>query len=321
MHQILDRQEDPMSRRTPRFLAAVLAVAALALGACADDTADQPTADATTAAAFPVTVGTVTLQQRPEKIVSLSATATEMLFAIGAGQQVTAVDDQSNYPSEAPKSELSGFTPNAEAIAAKSPDLVVISNDINKIVDQLTKLKIPVLLASAAKTLDDSYAQLTDLGKLTGHPDEAADVVQRMKDDIDKLVKDLPQRSAKLTYFHELGPELYTATSKTFIGSIYSLAGLENVADPADANGAAGGYPQMSQEAIVKANPDFVFLSDTKCCKQTPETVKARPGWSAITAVRTGQIVPLDDDIASRWGPRVVDLLREIAGAVAKVPA
>jgi iron complex transport system substrate-binding protein len=310
-----------MLRRTPRLVAAVLAAAALTLGACADDTTEQPAADATTAAAFPVTVGAVTLQERPEKIISLSATATEMLFAINAGSQVTAVDDNSNYPPEAPKSDLSGFTPNAEAIAARSPDLVVISNDINKVVEQLTRLKIPVYVAPAAKTLDDSYAQLADLGKLTGHPGEAAAVVQRMKDDIAKLVKDLPQRSDKLTYFHELGPELYTATSKTFIGSIYALAGLENIADPADANGSAGGYPQLSQEAIVKANPDFVFLADTKCCKQTAETVQARPGWAGITAVRTGRVVPLDDDIASRWGPRVVDLLRDIVDAVAKVPA
>lgn len=309
-----------MLRRTPRLVAAAFA-AALTLGACADDTTGQPSADDTTAAAFPVTVDNVTLQERPRKIISLSATATEMLFAINAGPQVTAVDDNSNYPPEAPKSDLSGFTPNAEAIAARSPDLVVISNDINKIVEQLTRLKIPVYLAPAAKTLDDSYAQLTDLGKLTGHPDEAAAVVQRMKDDVAKLVKDLPQRSDKLTYFHELGPELYTATSKTFIGSIYGLAGLENIADPADANGAAGGYPQLSQEVIVKANPDFVFLGDTKCCKQTAETVRGRPGWAGITAVRTGQIVPLDDDIASRWGPRIVDLLRDIVEAVAKVPA
>jgi iron complex transport system substrate-binding protein len=310
-----------MHRRTPRFLAVALAAVALTLGACADGRTDEPAADATTAAAFPVTVGNVVLQKRPEKIVSLSPTTTEMLFAIDAGAQVTAVDDQSNYPAEAPKTELSGFTPNAEAIAAKAPDLVVISNDTNKIVEQLTKLKIPVYLAPAAKTLDDTYGQLDDLGKLTGHPDEAADVVRRMKDEIDKLIKDLPQRSAKLTYFHELGPELYTATSRTFIGSIYSLAGLENVADPADASGAAGGYPQMSQEAVVKANPDFVFLADTKCCKQTPDTVRARPGWSGITAVRAGQVVPLDDDVASRWGPRVVDLLREVVAAVAKAPA
>ncbi|MEV0806399.1 ABC transporter substrate-binding protein [Micromonospora sp. NPDC050200] len=311
-----------MSGRTPRLLAATLAVAALTLGACAEKTStDTPAAGSSPSATFPVTVGELTLEKRPEKIVSLSPSATEMLFAIGAGKQVTAVDDQSNYPPEAPKSELSGFQPNAEAIAAKTPDLVVLSNDTNKIVEQLTTLKIPVLLTPAAATLDDSYRQITDLGALTGHPDEAADITKRMKDDIAKLVKDLPQRSEKLTYFHEVGPELYTATSKTFIGSIYALAGLENIADPADADGKNGGYPQLSQEVIVKADPDFVFLADTKCCQQTPETVKARSGWAGLTAVKNNQVIVLDDDIASRWGPRVVDQVRAIVDAVAKVPA
>ncbi|MEU8026528.1 ABC transporter substrate-binding protein [Micromonospora haikouensis] len=312
-----------MFRRTPRLFAATLAVAALALGACAEKSPDEaPTPGGTSAtAAFPVTVGNLTLDKRPEKIVSLSPTATEMLFAIGAGKQVAAVDDQSNYPPDAPKSDLSGFQPNAEAIAGKSPDLVVLSNDTNKIVEQLTTLKIPVLLTPAATTLEDTYRQLIELGTLTGHPNEAADVNNRIKDDIAKLTKDLPQRSAKLTYYHELGPELYSATSKTFIGSIYALAGLENIADASDADGKNGGYPQLSQEIIVKANPDFVFLADTKCCKQSPETVKARSGWAGVTAVKNNQVVALDDDIASRWGPRVVDLLRAVVDAVAKVPA
>ncbi|WP_431973328.1 ABC transporter substrate-binding protein [Micromonospora haikouensis] len=312
-----------MFRRTPRLFAATLAVAALALGACAEKSPDEaPTPGGTSAtAAFPVTVGNLTLDKRPEKIVSLSPTATEMLFAIGAGKQVTAVDDQSNYPPDAPKSDLSGFQPNAEAIAGKSPDLVVLSNDTNKIVEQLTTLKIPVLLTPAATTLEDTYRQLIELGTLTGHPNEAAGVNNRIKDDIAKLTKDLPQRSTKLTYYHELGPELYSATSKTFIGSIYALAGLENIADASDADGKNGGYPQLSQEIIVKANPDFVFLADTKCCKQSPETVKARSGWAGVTAVKNNQVVALDDDIASRWGPRVVDLLRAVVDAVAKVPA
>ncbi|WP_343449674.1 ABC transporter substrate-binding protein [Micromonospora oryzae] len=312
-----------MFRRTPRLFAATLAVAALALGACAEKSSDDaPTPGGTSAAAaFPATVGKLTLDRRPEKIVSLSPTATEMLFAIGAGKQVTAVDDQSNYPPDAPKSDLSGFQPNAEAIAGKSPDLVVLSNDTNKIVEQLTTLKIPVLLTPAATTLEDTYRQIIELGALTGHPNEAASVNDRMRDDIAKLTKDLPQRSAKLTYYHELGPELYSATSKTFIGSIYALAGLENIADASDADGKNGGYPQLSQEIIVKANPDFVFLADTKCCKQSPETVKARSGWAGVTAVKNNQVVALDDDIASRWGPRVVDLLRAVVDAVAKVPA
>lgn len=312
-----------MSRRTPRLFAAALAVGALLLGGCAEKTStDTPAAgNGSAAASFPVTVGRLTLAKRPEKIVSLSPTATEMLFAIGAGRQVTAVDDQSNHPAEAPKSDLSGYQPNAEAIAGRSPDLVVLNNDTNKIVDQLTTLKIPVLLIPAATTLDDTYQQITDLGRLTGHPAEADALTTKMKDDIAALTKDLPKRARKLTYYHELGPELYSATSKTFIGSIYALAGLENIADPSDADGKNGGYPQLSQEIIIKANPDFVFLADSQCCKQTPETVKARSGWAGITAVKNNQIVALDDDVASRWGPRVVDLLREIVDATAKVPA
>ncbi|WBB77984.1 ABC transporter substrate-binding protein [Micromonospora sp. WMMD882] len=311
-----------MFRRTPRIATVALAVAALALGACADPTADEPAGDAGDATGgFPVTVGALTLEKRPEKIVSLSATATEMLFAIGAGPQVTAVDEQSNFPTEAPKTDLSGFQPNAEAIAARNPDLVVLSDDRNKIVDQLTALKIPVHQTPAAQTLDDTYRQITELGQLTGRVDEATDLTTRMRDDIAKLVKDLPQRADKLSYFHELGPELYTATSRTFIGSLYALVGLENIADASDADGASGGYPQLSQEVIVSADPDFVFLSDTKCCQQTPETVKARAGWSGLSAVQNNQVVPLDDDVASRWGPRVVDLLRAIVDAVAKAPA
>ncbi|MFI7076437.1 ABC transporter substrate-binding protein [Micromonospora sp. NPDC049903] len=309
-----------MFSRTPRVFAATLAVAALALGACAETSSETPsTGESRSGAAFPVTVGSLTLEQRPEKIVSLSATATEMLFAIGAGPQVTAVDDQSNHPADAPKTDLSGYQPNAEAVAAKNPDLVVLSDDRNKIVDQLTTLKIPVYLTPAAQTLDDSYRQITELGTLTGNADAAGDVVQRMKNDITKIVAEVPQRVQAPTYFHELGPELYTATSKTFIGSIYALAGLENIADAADADGKNGGYPQLSQEVIVQANPDFVFLSDVKCCQQSAATVKARSGWSGIEAVKNDQIVELDDDVASRWGPRVVDLLRTIVDATNKV--
>ncbi|GAB1692274.1 ABC transporter substrate-binding protein [Krasilnikovia sp. M28-CT-15] len=313
-----------MFTRAPRALTVALTAltaAALTLTAgCAGDGARTagPGPSGSAAASYPVTVGKVTLTARPEKIVSLSPTATEMLFAIGAGKQVTAVDENSNYPPEAPKGDLSGFQPNAEAIAAKDPDLVVISNDLNKIMDQLAQLKIPVYLAPAAVTLDDTYRQTADLGTLTGHATEAQTVVTKMKSDIAQIVTTVPQRTAKPTYYYELGPELYSVTSKTFVGSLFAMAGLANIADPADADGAKGGYPQLSEEFIVKANPDFVFLADTKCCGQSAATVKARKGWSSVTAVTKDQIVALDDDIASRWGPRVVDLLRTIVGATAQ---
>lgn len=251
----------------------------------------------------------------PKRIVSLSPTATEMLFAIGAGGQVVAADEYSNYPAQAPKTSLSGFTPNAEAIAAYNPDLVVLAADAKGIVAQLGKLNIPVYLASDAKTIDDTYAQITELGKRTGHEPEAKALNERMRSDLSKLVKDLPERDKPLTYYYELDPALYTATSKTFIGSLFAQAGLVNVADPADTSGS--GYPQITAEALIKANPDMIFLADT-IMGETPEKVKARPGWSAVTAVAKGNIAALDSDIASRWGPRVVDLMRAITDAVSK---
>ncbi|MBU2667738.1 ABC transporter substrate-binding protein [Actinoplanes bogorensis] len=306
------------------FTAALAATTLLLAGACGgNDDSAQPaaTTPSSAAASYPVTVGDLTLDARPEKIVSLSATATEMLFAIGAGAQVTAVDDQSNFPADAPKSDLSGFKPNAEAIAAKDPDLVVLANDIDKIVSQLTALKIPVFLAAATADLDGTYEQIGQLGTLTGHADEAGALSTQMKTDIDKIVKDVPQRSTPLSYYYELDPTFYSVTSKTFVGSVFTLFGLTNVADPADADGAKSGYPQLSAEALVKSDPDTIFLADSKCCQQSPATVAARKGWSTITAVKSKQIYALDDDIASRWGPRTVDLVRAIADAVTKVPA
>jgi cobalamin transport system substrate-binding protein len=252
-------------------------------------------------------------QGYPSKIVSLSPTATEMLFAIGAGPQVVAVDEYSNYPPDAPKTNLSGFTPNAEAIAAKSPDLVVLNDDSKGIVAQLNTLKIKTQLTPAAKTIDDTYRQIKELGEVTGHRKEADTLNQKIKDDLATLVKDLPKRDKPLTYFYELDPALYTATSKTFIGSLFTSAGLVNVADPADSSGT--GYPKLSAEALINANPDMIFLADT-VMGETPEKVKARAGWAGVAAVAKGRIVVLDSDIASRWGPRVVELMRAIVNAV-----
>ena len=309
-----------------RALTAALAAAALLLaGGCGGtDPSDTSTGSSTPGAsstAYPVTVGTLTLAQRPEKIVSLTPTATEMLFAIGAGPQVVAVDDQSNYPSTAPKTDLSGFKPSAEAIAAKNPDLVVLSDDIDKIVAQLGKLKIPVFLTPAATSMDDTYREIGQLGALTGHQAEAEALHQQMTAQIGKIVAGVPARRKPLSYYYELDPTLYSVTSKTFIGSIFAMFGLTDVADAADPSGTKGGYPQLAQEALIKSNPDTIFLADSKCCKQSAQTVAARTGWNTITAVKSGHVFPLDDDIASRWGPRTVDLVQSVADAVAKVPA
>ena len=294
--------------RTQRAIGLSLVTAVLLAGAaCGDDGGDEaatPTTEATAGA---------------KRIVSLSATGTEMLFAIGAGPQVVAVDDQSNYPPEAPKTELSGFKPNIEAIANYKPDLVVITDSADEIKDGIQALGAAVFIQPAATTLEDSYKQLRDLGTVTGHVAEADRVVKKMQADLAKLKASLPTNAKGLTYYHELDNTYFSVTSKTFIGDVYTLLGLVNIADAADKQGT--GYPQLSAEYVLKADPDLVFLADTKCCQQTAETVAQRPGWNTVKAVKNGGVVVLDDDIASRWGPRIVELVRIVADHVRELPA
>ena len=248
----------------------------------------------------------------PHRIVSLSPTATESLFAIGAGKQVVAVDDQSDYPKRAPRTSLSGYTPNVEAIAGYQPDLVIMSGDANGAVSGLRKLGIRVLLQPAAKDLAGAYAEIRQLGAVTGHRKNAAALVARMKKAIALTVKSVGRR--KLAVYHELDPTYYSATSQTFIGRIYKLFGLRNIADAADST--ASGYPQLSAEYIVSQSPGLIVLADTRCCGQSPASVAARPGWSGIAAVRNHRVVSIDDSVASRWGPRVVDFVRAVGKAL-----
>lgn len=291
------------------------------LSACggSDSAADTSVVETTIAVAtYPVTAGGVTLETQPMRIVSLSPTHTEMLYAIGAGDQVVAVDEYSNFPAEAVAlgTKLSGFEPNVEAIAEFKPDLVIISYDPGSLVDQLTSLNIPVYVGSGATTLEDSYAQIEQLGALTGHLDLAVQLTAQMKDEIAAAVADAGTLSEPISYYYELDNTYYSVTSNTFIGQIFSMFGLTNIADTAEAG---NDYPQLSSEVIVSSDPTMIFLADTKCCAQTPETVSVRDGWQKMSAVTNKNIVQLDDDIASRWGPRVVDLVTSIRDAVALV--
>jgi iron complex transport system substrate-binding protein len=273
--------------------------------------------------AFPATItagnGKVTISERPSRIVSLSSSATEILFAIGAGPQVIAVDDQSDFPKTAPKTALSGFTPNVEAIAGYRPDLVVAAYDPKDLVESLDRLGIPVVLHDAPKTLKGAYQQVRQLGAVTGRPGAAAALVARMKKRIGAIVRPAKPRAAGLSYYHELTPDFFSATSTTFIGQVYGLFGLRNIADAADGTGS--GYPQLSAEYVVTESPDLIVLADTVCCGQNAGTVAGRPGWDRIAAVRSGSIVRMDDSIASRWGPRIVNFVRAVATALARLKA
>ncbi|HTA08083.1 MAG TPA: ABC transporter substrate-binding protein [Streptosporangiaceae bacterium] len=263
--------------------------------------------------------GTAHLSSRPDSIISLSPTATEMLYAIGAGGQVKAVDSDSDYPANAPHTKLSAYQPNAEAIAAYKPDLVIISNDINGITAKLTALSIPVLDLPAAPNVSSVYSEFTQLGAATGHAAEARTEDQKLKADVSQIVSSEPHRSAPLTYYFELGTDpYYSVTDSTFIGSLLSLLGMKSIADTASGAAAAGGYPSLSAEFILKSNPDYIILSDTGSTGggQSAATVSARPGWSVLTAVKDKHVVVLNADIASRWGPRIVQLLQTVAAGI-----
>lgn len=304
-----------------KLLASALVVLFLLAASCSRATTTK-SSESPRAATFPVTIdtssGTVRIEKAAEKIVSLSPTATEMLFAIDAGKQVVAADSFSTYPPEAPKTDLSGLQPNLEAIAKYQPDLVIYSTDTGDLAKSLASIGITGMHEDAAKNLDEAYDQILDLGKATGHVAEAETLVKQMKADIKEIVSKSPKPESPLSYYHELDPSYFSATSKTFIGEVYSLLGLRNIADEADKDGS--GYPQLSGEYIISADPDFIFLADSKCCEQSLQSVGARPGWGDITAVKSKQVIQVDDDVASRWGPRIVDFL-EVVGKSIKASA
>ena len=292
-------------KRPGRTRAAIGLLAALSLvstlAACSDDQADQG-AD----------------EQR--RIVSLSPTHTEVLFAIGAGDQVVAVDNFSNHPAEAAAvaSDLSGFEPNVEAIAAYEPDLVVIGGDFTGLTEQLASLDIPVWSGEAPATLDGVYAQIVELGQQVGQAEAAQELADDMRAAIDEAVASVPAEAAGMTYYHELDDTFYSVSSTSFVGSVYALFGLTNITE---LGGVEGDYPQLSAEFIVESDPDLIFLACTVYCSTTPESVATRPGWEGMSAVTNGRVIPLNDDVVSRWGPRLVDFVNTIASAFGGVAA
>ena len=246
----------------------------------------------------------------PHRIVSLSPTVTEDLFAIGAGKQVVAVDQDSDYPKSAPRTSLSGLNPDVEAIASYHPDLVVVSYG-GPDIGQLEGLGIRVVDEPAARTVIGAYQEIKQLGRITGHAAKADALVASMAKQLRAVVRSVP-KSRHLRLYDELDPTYYSATSRTFIGRIFSLFGLRNIADRADREHT--GYPQLSAEYILKANPQVIVLTDGV----QPAKVASRPGWRTISAVKDHRVVDVGADIASRWGPRIVDFAREIAVIVRK---
>lgn len=263
---------------------------------------------------FPVTIeannGPVTIESRPERIVSISPTGTEMLFAIGAGLQVIAVDDLSYFPADTPLTDLSAFTPNLEAILAFEPDLVVASYDPENVLsDGLGAVGVPLILFFGASTIDDVYSEMRALGSATGNLELAEKVSDEISADLDSIVAEVDGRGEGITYLHDAGFPWVTS-SFSFVGEIYSLFGLVNIADTAP--GAEFGFLELSDEYVVDSDPQLIFLS----FDDPSAPVSGRPGWSGVSAVVNDAVIVLDPDTSSRWGPRIVDFARDIADAL-----
>jgi iron complex transport system substrate-binding protein len=258
-------------------------------------------------------------QVRLHRIISLSPSATEDLFAIGAGAQVIAVDQLSNFPTNAPISKLDAFSPNVEAIATYKPDLVILNSGAtkaNSIRAALQKLKIKVYFESAPDDLTGAYSEISSLGSLTGRGTQAQALIRKMKLLIKKAI-DSAKSKRPITFYHELDDTLYSVTSETFIGKVYKDFSLINVADAA-AKADSYGYPQLTPEYLVQSNPDLIFLSDAQY-GTTAASVSGRPGWSTLKAITNNHVIALPEDSPSRWGPRLVDFYQFISKSLASV--
>jgi len=255
----------------------------------------------------------------PKRIISLSPSATETLFAIGAGAQVIAVDDLSNFPTNAPITQLSAFNPNVEALLNYKPDLIILNADATKALDiktALEKLRIKVFLERAPDNLSRVYQEISALGRATGNVAGAQNVITDMKTKIKAALKS-GRKARKISFFHELDNTLYSATSDTFIGKVYKDFNLANIADPA-ASADSAGYPQLQSEYLIKANPRIIFLADAQY-GESIKTLAKRPGWNKVSAITKKNVIALPEDIPSRWGPRLADFYQFIATSIAKI--
>ncbi len=266
----------------------------------------------------------------PQCIVSLSPTATNTLFAIGAGSQVQAVDEYSNYPAAAlalsKRHKINALSPSLEAILgickvsahhpSTKPDLVIISYDPSDFQQKLAAQGIKVVQENAATSVANALAQIRQIGALTGHTQRADALAATMNRTIAAEIASVPAHPKKrISVFYEITYNpYYSLTSSTFVGSIMKKMGVINIAD-GNSTTTAAGYPELSPEYILSANPSLIFLAGDA----TAASVATRPGFRNIAAVKEGNVVELNADIASQWGPRLVDLVSQIAREVKHV--
>jgi iron complex transport system substrate-binding protein len=312
----------------PWFMVA-FALFALALAACANKVDATPPTPAPTEATVATPTSTpeptpievpplvvadsdgfeVEFAELPSRIISFSPGATEILFAIGAGDQVIAADQFSDFPAEtADLEQVSYSAPDPERSLGLDPDLVIMATNQQESVEQFRGLGLVVLFNLEPDSVEGVLENISLLGKVTGHDEEAAALVDEMESRIEAVETALADVESGPRVFYELSDGLYTAAPQTFIGGYLSLLKASNVAA-----GAESPFPQLTVEALIEANPEVILLADAAFLDGGPESVSARSGWDAIDAVINGRLYPVDPDIGNRPGPRIVDAIEQVA--------
>ncbi len=268
---------------------------------------------AASSAAFPLTVtdfggAEVTVDAEPRAIISYSPGATEILFAIGAGDRLVAVDEFSDFPAAtADLPHLAYSSPDPEAALAHAPDLVILATRQNEQVAIFRGLGMTVVYMASADSLDQVYEQIVLLGTLTGRETEAEALVAEMQSRIAAVTERLADVEIGPRVFYELTNDLYTVAPDTFVGALLETLKAQNVAA-----GAASQFPQLSAEAVIAADPEVVLLTDAEFGENL-ETVAARPGWSGVSAVVNERVYPVDGDLTDRPGPRLAEGIEVLA--------
>src|SRR5215217_4392233 len=292
-----------------KFLLITLLITLMTASACA------PQATPTSAPVLTDGLGReITLNGPAQRVISMAPSNTEILFAIGAGNQVVGRDALSDFPEAAKNVADVGSTfdaLNTELIVSLKPDLVLAA-EINtpEQVKQLEDLGLTVYYLKNPLTLEEMYSNLEIVAQLTGHQEETATLIESLKARVATVDEKIAPISSRPNVFYELDgtdpAKPYTAGKGTFITQLIERAGGHNIAADLD------GYPQISLEQVVAADPAFIILGDARY-GVSAVTIAQRPGWENLSAVKNGKVLPFNDDLVSRPGPRLVDALEELA--------
>lgn len=298
-------------------LQGLLALLIIALVGCTG--AKAPEASESAGVAVPKSISvvddagrTVEIARTPQRFVSLAPSNTEILFALGLDDEVVGVTDFCDYPEEAKAIEQVGtyFEPNIEKIFSLSPDLVLAITGLPEVIAKLEELGIPALILDPSD-LEGILADIQLVGKATGAERKAEALVSEMRGRIAVVTEKAAEVKGRPKVFCEIDAtdpsKPWTTGPGSFMDAMIRLSGGTNVAADAESP-----WPQLSAEEIIDKDPQIIILADSKY-GVTAESVRERPGWEVITAVKEGAIYDIDDDLISRPGPRIVDGLEAVA--------